>query len=926
MNSFIKLLGSYKTYSGNYNYLSMSEPKGKFMIPDNKIEEFLIKYHDFVFNDKGKCHLLERPNQYSSLKVDLDIKYNSDSKNKIYGDTHIENLCKLYIKHIQKYVSFNDENKERLCFVTEKKKPIKDKNGMKDGIHIIFPYIICKPELEYLIREKVIEELNTEVFPDIKFTNNADDIVDKSIIKSGNWFVYGSSKDQKKESYILTKVLKCYEDRVVIHGYPEELRKDIGNNNLEYYSSLDLIKLISIKNYNNIELVLYKDDKINEIDFIKSKYNLNMGEKINNDTNSENSEIGQRCTKQPIFRPGRTGKKTCSYKNIICMLVECLTKERATAHDSWIKVGWALFNIHNTDSTLFDKWVEWSKKGIGYENKPDSHRDDMKQIWDKMQNKDLGEGSLRFWAKQDNEKIYGEVLYLENKEAIKSSIESDIFNLGKLDELSKNLKKMPIAPETIATLLFSMFKDEFKIVDTRGKGKYYQFGDHKWTEMCCDTNLRKKIGCIKKKYLEYFTDLSDEEIQQLNYNKEHQDKIHKVIKSLTNTSFKENVMTECRTEFYDQKGAKKFIENLDANIWLLGFENGIYDLRGVSKNVNPFRDGVPEDMVTMSTGINYLQYDEVRGSEEEKEIYEFLDQIFVDKDIREYVMTHLASVLCGSTKHERFHFWSGSGGNGKSKLIELLSMCLGDYYCNLPVTLLTNKRPGGNEANPDLAITKGKRFAVLQEPEEGSRINAGFLKEMSGGDKITARELYKMPVTFKPQFKLVLTCNEKPNLNQNDGGIWRRVRLIEFESKFTDKPDEKNPLEFKINYELSERFEDWKEPFMSILLNKYYIIYKEKGLVEPEQVLEYTRKYKDDPCEHYNKFVKNCIVKHEGEKLRVSDAWNTYMKWLDDEGKKRAPRSKFLEYMDKKFGNVRPWQNITIHTFNEEDEDELSEL
>jgi hypothetical protein len=89
MNSFIKLLGSYKTQSNTYNYLSMSDPKGKYQIPDNKIEEFLIKYHDYVFNNKGKCHLLERPKEYSSLKVDLDIKYNSDCKKKIYNDNHI---------------------------------------------------------------------------------------------------------------------------------------------------------------------------------------------------------------------------------------------------------------------------------------------------------------------------------------------------------------------------------------------------------------------------------------------------------------------------------------------------------------------------------------------------------------------------------------------------------------------------------------------------------------------------------------------------------------------------------------------------------------------------------------------------------------------------------------------------------------------
>ena len=71
--------------------------------------------------------------------------------------------------------------------------------------------------------------------------------------------------------------------------------------------------------------------------------------------------------------------------------------------------------------------------------------------------------------------------------------------------------------------------------------------------------------------------------------------------------------------------------------------------------------------------------------------------------------------LCGSTADEKFHIWTGSGGNGKSKLVELYQNCLGDYATTLPITLLTGKRSGANNASPELAKTRGKRFASLQE-------------------------------------------------------------------------------------------------------------------------------------------------------------------------------------------------------------------
>lgn len=929
MNSFISLLGTYRVNNGKYNYISMSDPKGKFNIPDDKLKEFIIKYHDYVFNQNKKCSLLETPNEQSSLKVDLDLRYNC-SKKRIYTEEHIKKLCKLYMKHIEKYVSFNDEDKERLCFITEKKKPIRDKNTTKDGIHIMFPYIICNPEIEYLIREKVIDEINDIVFNDIELTNDPEDIVDKSIINKGNWFVYGGSKDSKKEPYLLTNVYKCYNDKLELYGCSDS-REDEESKDLKKYSSYELIDLISIKNNNNIEPVLINDETLGEINKIKLKYKLdnnynNMTINDQSDNGSDSSEIVARTSRSKVYRPGRTARKTCNNINIIKMLVNCLSPERASAYDSWIKVGWSLYNIHNTDSSLRDIWIEWSKKGSGYENQTQTSIDDMKEKWCKMQNKDLGEGSLRFWAKQDNIKQYEELLYFENKEQINELIKRESLDIEGLEELSKELKK-EVTATSIAKILFNMYKDEFKLVDTRGKGSFYHYEDHRWSLICENTLLRQKIIDLEDIILSYFKNLNKEKKEQINFNTEHIKKILKTIGKLNSTSFKENIMKESIDVFYNQKESKKFMESLDANVYLIGFENGIFDLREVGKkNGSPFRDGVPEDMVTMSTGIDYIPYEEIEGTLEEKEINDFLDQVFVNTEIKEYVMTHLASVLCGSTKDERFHFWSGSGGNGKSKVIELLGMCLGEYFCNLPVTLLTQKRSKSNEANPDLAITKGKRFAVLQEPEGDSEINAGILKEMTGGDKITARELYKMPVTFKPQFKLILTCNEKPKLDESDGGIWRRVRLIEFESRFMDNPDPKNPLQFKIDYELSEKFDDWKEPFMSILLNKYYKLYLDKGLKEPDIILEYTRNYKDDPCEHYNKFVKDSIITQEGEKLKIGDAWNVYLKWLDDEGKPKGPKTKFLEYMDKKFGHIRPWQNITIPcNKDEEDNDDMND-
>jgi hypothetical protein len=96
--------------------------------------------------------------------------------------------------------------------------------------------------------------------------------------------------------------------------------------------------------------------------------------------------------------------------------------------------------------------------------------------------------------------------------------------------------------------------------------------------------------------------------------------------------------------------------------------------------------------------------------------------------------------------------------NSKSKLVELYEKAFGEYCCKFPITLLTMKRAASNAATSELARAKGKRFASLQEPSEGEQINCGFMKELSGGDKIMARSLFKEPIEFVPQFKMALLC------------------------------------------------------------------------------------------------------------------------------------------------------------------------
>ena len=241
---------------------------------------------------------------------------------------------------------------------------------------------------------------------------------------------------------------------------------------------------------------------------------------------------------------------------------------------------------------------------------------------------------------------------------------------------------------------------------------------------------------------------------------------------------------------------------------------------------------IPDDFISFSTNINYEEFD--ADDENIRDINKFIAQIQPKKSVREYVLILLTTFLDGKITEEKFPIWTGTGGNGKSKLIELMSKAMGDYRCPLPISLLTQKRARSEACNPALAEAPGKRFAPFQEPDSGDRINVGLMKELSGGDEIKVRNLYRGNITYKPQFKMILACNDMPEVDPDDG-VFRRLRVVAFKSKFRHNPDPNDPYQFPIDTSLSLKFESWAEPFMFILL-QYYKKYKLEGLYEPDEV------------------------------------------------------------------------------------------
>ncbi len=167
---------------------------------------------------------------------------------------------------------------------------------------------------------------------------------------------------------------------------------------------------------------------------------------------------------------------------------------------------------------------------------------------------------------------------------------------------------------------------------------------------------------------------------------------------------------------------------------------------------------------------------------------------------------------------------------------------------------------------------------------------------------------------------MVLTCNHLPNVPSDDGGTWRRIRLVEFTSKFTSNPNPENENEFPIDVDLSAKFIDWREHFMALLIEYYKKYCAQGGIKEPEEVLACTREYQRNN-DFYLEFVENEFEKDDMAFLSVNDAYTVFKQWQRDNIPTfKIKKKEFLLGVDKNcgkrvnFNKVEGWKGFKIRS------------
>jgi P4 family phage/plasmid primase-like protien len=373
--------------------------------------------------------------------------------------------------------------------------------------------------------------------------------------------------------------------------------------------------------------------------------------------------------------------------------------------------------------------------------------------------------------------------------------------------------------------------------------------------------------------------------------------IQRICLRVQDHTFRKKMYLDCCEILYDGNFSKK----INSKKGLISFKNGVYDIE--NKKLRP---GIPSDYIVLNTNIHYKIYD--MNSPDMEELMNFLKKIFPIDNIMKYFIRFLSSCLERGNKDKIFSIWSGPGNNGKSVLVNLISLAFGEYSIKLPTSLISGKRSQSSSATPELTMLEGALISFLQEPDETERINPGIVKELTGNDTIYARQIYEKGKNIKVESKFVLIANRIPHLGITDDAVWNRIKVIPFLSTFVDNfkeiKEEKELIQFQNGIETEKEIKylfkkdiDFSQklpylaPTLMYLLTEEYKYYKLHGLEEPEEIQKYTQELKttNDPL---GNFIKRGISNTENinHSERIQKIYEVYKIWF----KKSFPNSKVM--------------------------------
>lgn len=335
----------------------------------------------------------------------------------------------------------------------------------------------------------------------------------------------------------------------------------------------------------------------------------------------------------------------------------------------------------------------------------------------------------------------------------------------------------------------------------------------------------------------------------------------------------------------------------DADPWLMNTPDGVIDLR--TGAMAPHDPDLHLSKITAVAPAEFVPADCV-----------WLNCLNVwsggDAELVAFLQRAAGYSLTGSIKEECFFFLYGLGQNGKTKFLEAITGCLGDYYEAASMdTFITQKF----EQHPaDLAKLRGARLVSATETEEGRRWAESKIKAITGGDPISARFMRQDFFTFRPSLKLWIAGNHKPGLKNVDKAMRRRVNVIPF-TVTIDENSRDRDLSAKLRAEwpiilrwMLDGCRDWQR----------------SGLEPPAAVTSATEDYIEAE-DTLGRWLDECCSQHKAYASLFADLWSSWKAWAEQAGEYVGNKKRFSQMLsDRGFepqamaGNHKGFRGLVV--------------
>ena len=900
----------------------MGALKGRWLVMDEDYHKFLDLHHDYLFVQKGRpMNLVEQPrlNSPKPILIDLDFKFPIDTAlSHRFSKGHIRAFVRSVIDGLNEFMDLSPYTSLRF-FTSLRPQAYADKKFIKDGIHIQCPDLSLTNEKQKVLRMWLLDnEAIQKAFAGIGYINAVEDIYDESMVRKQGWFLFGESKPQ----------IPAYELDNIYCFNPDTSILDEDGTAL---SERELMEVLSVR-YN-----IPEDD--NEIREEKRElYNKYL-------------KAGVPASTIPVAPPRETiTPAVVTYipedydveeiELVKKITIECLSAKRADDYKTWMEVGWCLYNI-DSSTEMFAVFRDFSKKSDKAEG---TDWNKLYSAWARGFSRNtkgakLTMKSIHYWARDDSPDKYKELIEEDHVRFVQYRVDDTHHHA--------------------ALLLRRMYKGRYCASVESRKTEWYVFDDriHTWRHTNQGMDLREKLSSdvadlvvrarlrLKKKGWEDHCEKNN--LTGINATPDEDwyknwsftvdggrfDILVKLEKHLYSSDFKNCVMKEAAELFCEED----FTNLLNMNQFLFACKNGVIDLNneiydaeaGVSKKVVVFRPGKPDDYMSFLAGRNYPDSDPIEyhpydaDDPNQQELMDFLRKIFPSEDMLAYYIRLMASCLEGANREQCYYTFIGVGGNGKSKVVDLMKYTFGDYCSSLAATALTRKRPDSGAANPDIIGIKNKRFIYLQEPDDREPLNTSRMKQFSGEDVVEARGLFEDQQRFRITGKLFMMCNRLPPIHAMDRGTWRRIRVLTFGSKFVDKTDPElkggRPNVFPRDNDLDAKLRVWREAWLALLVHVYETQYLTNGLEPiPAAVINESNKYKES-FDMYGKFKAERMVdmrdslrlgltEYGNEQATLKDVHTAYTSWTKQNAGilsgKNLTKQEMQNRLDEDFGSL----------------------